>query len=187
MSWQVTSIDRAALPLALLTTVKAHCRVDFAEDDAILKTYIAIALGQLEKVWGWQIFGLDGKWTPPGAPTETPNLDRWPTPVLPISSQTAIDEGGANSSALFEIINKGAVTTDNYIGTVDQSAFPAGHTFTLKAGFATEAEIPPEALGAILQVTARLYEYRENVASFAVNAMPFWLNDMLVGLWQPRA
>lgn len=187
MGWQVTTVNRTVLPAALLPTVKQHCRVDFAEDDTILTTYTGIAIAQLEKVWDLRIFGTDGNWTPPGAPPETPALDRWQTPITPVVSFTAADAEAADVKASFALDNGGSTGGPNYMMTADGSPFPAAITFGLKGGFATADELPPEALGAILQVTARLYEYRENIASYSVNLMPLWLNDLLVGLWQPRA
>jgi len=188
MSWTVNSIDRTALPLALLPTVKAHCRVDYPEDDTILKTYTSIALGQLERVWGFSIFTQSGTWTPPegGASSTAMTTDRWPTPVQPVTSFTAKDEEDADVSADFQLINPGSISTPTYLATIDGSSFPADISVAMSAGYATEAELPPEALGAVLQVTSRLYEYRENVAAFSINQMPMWLNDLLVGLWQPR-
>jgi hypothetical protein len=34
---------------------------------------------------------------------------------------------------------------------------------------------------------ATLYEHRESVSVLSPDQMPFWLNDMLGGLWIPRA
>lgn len=184
MIWQIQAIDRNALPTALLPIVKAHCNVTFTDDDPLLQTYTAIALGQLERVWGFQIFGLTGKWVPE-LPAIKP-LDMVPTPVSPASGFTAKDENGVDTTALFELINKGQINEPNFLATLDGTDFPVGTEIILQAGFATLDTMPPEALGATLQVTARLYEFRENVAAFSVNQMPMWMNDLLVGLWQPR-
>lgn len=190
MAWIVDSIDRTALPLALLPTVKAHCRVDFPDDDTMLKIYTGIAIGQLEKVWGFALFTQAGKWTPlagDALSTVIPATDRWQTPIQPVIEFTAKDEADADVSADFKLIDPGAVISPTYLATLDGSSFPAGITVAISAGYADETELPPEALGAILQITSRLYEYRENVAAFSINQMPMWLNDLLVGLWQPRA
>lgn len=185
MLWQVTNIDRTTLVAALLPTVKDHCRVTFADDDNIIKTYTSVAVGQLEQVWGFQIFGLDGTWKPE-LPSLAP-LDRLVTPVSPAASFTSVDADGADNTAAFELLNKGMVNATNWLATTDGSDFPAGVVVSLKAGFVAPDEMPPEALGAILQVTSRLYEYRENIQSFSVNLIPMWMNELLVGLWQPRA
>jgi uncharacterized phiE125 gp8 family phage protein len=44
----------ADMPVTL-TEVKAHCRVDASEDDDLLETYIAVAVGHVEKVIGRSI------------------------------------------------------------------------------------------------------------------------------------
>jgi uncharacterized phiE125 gp8 family phage protein len=192
MSWQVESIDRTTLPAALLPTVKDHCRVTFADDDNILKVYTSVAVAQLEKVWGFPMYAVSGVWLPE-VPTLVADMPdgvppyKLPTPITPASSFTSKDADGVDNTAAFRLINKGQIELPNYLATVNGSTFPAGVEVALVGGYAAEADMPPEALGAVLQVTARLYEFRENVQSFSVNLMPMWLNDLLVGLWQPRA
>lgn len=189
MSYEVDTIDRDALPTALQPTVKSHCRVDFSDDDAILTVYTQVAIGQLEKVWDLQIFGTTGKWIPlpadaSGWTGEVPS--RFATPVQPAFDFTATDKDGFDNSTFFRLVNKGSVSTPTYLETKDGTPFPAGTIVTLKAGYTTQGQMQPEALGAVLQVTGRLYEYRESVQGFTLNQMPMWMNDLLVGLWVPR-
>lgn len=188
MGWQVESIDRDSLATELLPLVKSHCRVDFSDDDVVLTTYIKIAIGQLERVWGFSVFAVDGDWTPLGQSQLTGGAypDRVPTPVQPVSVFEAFDDLGADISIDFYLVNAGSVSVPTYLATKSGDAFPSDVAVDLTAGYATVDDLPPEALGAILQVTARLYEFRESIVAYSVDQMPMWMNDIMVGLWQPR-
>jgi uncharacterized phiE125 gp8 family phage protein len=190
MSWTVETVDRTSLATALLPLVKGHCRVDFDDDDTLITTYTKIAIGQLEQVWGFTVFGVEGIWKPvalTNADAAMAELDRRATPVQPVSDFEAIDDDGNDITADFQLINATSISTPTYLATKDGSPFPDGTIVSLSGGFEDADDMPPEALGAVLQVTARLYEYRESSVSFSINQMPMWLNDLLVGLWQPRA
>ena len=39
----------------------------------------------------------------------------------------------------------------------------------------------------ILRMTASLYEHRESISTLSLDQMPFWMNDLMGGLWMPRA
>lgn len=185
MLWSVTAIDRTTLPTALLPMVKSHCRVDFTDDDTILTTYISIAIGQLENVWDLAVFGVDGKWQP--TITDDLALPIYETPVQPAKTFTAKDGADADVSANYELINTVTYSEPSYFRSLDGTPIAADIKVALKGGYAAATDMPPEMLGAILQVSARLYEFRESSVSFSVNQMPMWMNDLLVGLWQPRA
>jgi hypothetical protein len=103
-----------------------------------------------------------------------------------VSAFTAVDADAVDNSALFRLVNKDSYSLPSALETIDGTAFPAGTVVTLQGGYATVAEIPPEMTGIILQITSRLYEFRENAVAFSINQMPMWMNDLLVGLWQPR-
>jgi hypothetical protein len=32
-----------------------------------------------------------------------------------------------------------------------------------------------------------MYEHRESITAYSLDQVPFWMNDMLGGLWVPRA
>ena len=67
------------------------------------------------------------------------------------------------------------------------TAFPAGVTFSLTAGYADLASLDPAMRGNILRMAATMYEHRESITTESVDQMPSWLNDMMGGLWVPRA
>lgn len=185
MYWNVTAIDRATLPAALLTTVKAHCRVDFPDDDEILKTYTAISIAQLENVWDLAVFGVTGDWQP--TPDAVTGQFAYETPVQPADTFVAKDGDGTDVSTEYTLLHRFNFEMSTVFMKKDQTPIESDIVVTLKGGYTAVADLPPEMTGAILQVTARLYEYRESTASFSVQQMPMWMNDIMVGLWRPRA
>jgi hypothetical protein len=70
---------------------------------------------------------------------------------------------------------------------VDDTPIADGLTIDLVGGYATAETLPPALEGNILRVTATLYEHRESIEAGSLDTIPFWLNDMLTGLWVPRA
>ena len=153
----IMPIDYAALPAAMLDAVKAHCRVRHADDDALLLAYTGQAISFVEKVWGLQVFTMGVAWIPEPAG----KLARYQLPVWPASAFTVTSEG---------------------VGL----PFPADAAVTLTTGHADAGTMDPAMSSAILRVTAMLYENCETVGA-TVGFVPSWINDLLVGLWVPRA
>jgi hypothetical protein len=191
MSLKRKSYDAAALPTDLLDTVKAHCRVDFSDDDSYLESATGRAIGLIERTTSFAIAPAIWTWTPAGPvpgsswPGATPggeggnictcclagwqDSQGWRVPVCPVTSFSASlapSGGGAavDVSAALEIA-----------GVIDPSQFerqwlvlvsgasidPGQVTVTLNAGFADEAAMPPGVLDIVLRMTAYLYEMRE--------------------------
>ena len=181
MSWGATTIDRTALPEELLPLVKSHCRVDFADDDDLITMHTAIAIGYCEKWWGLMIFGGDVSWSP----DLSTGASRYQCPVQPVSDFT-ISSGGTDVKAGYRL-ESGGLTEPVWLVRADGTAFHPDAVITLAAGYAALAEVDPAAIGGILRVTATLYEHRESISSYPLDQVPYWLNDMMSGLWVPRA
>jgi hypothetical protein len=180
MSWNPT-VDYTALPLALLPLVKLHCRVDFPDDDEIIKTHTAIAIDYCANFWSFQIFGAEGAWSP----DLSTGASRYQCPVKPVSDFT-ISSGGVDVKAEYQL-ESGAITEPVWLVKKDGTAFPADALITLTAGYAEATGMPPAMLGGILRTAALVYEHRESVTAYSLDSVPYWLNDMLGGLWTPRA
>jgi uncharacterized phiE125 gp8 family phage protein len=171
-----TSVDRAALPAELLPLVKSHLHVEFDRDDAYISSAISRAIGLFELSTGYLLNPAVYTWTP-GTVSESCRL---PVPVQPAVSLTGLDGEGAP----IDITVEGFHDPDQ-VSTVYVSAGVSGATVTIETGFPTAAELPPAALNAVLLITGRLYEYREQYTS-PVMQTPGWVNDLLVGHWVPR-
>ena len=177
----VSTPDYTTLPTALLPLAKQHFRVSFNTDDDIIKQHIAWAISHCEKFWAIQIFGAEVDWTP----TITATAWAYQCPVQPVSGFVVMSDGGDVSSEY--ALKQGDPVEPVYLVHSDKTPFPADAEITLTAGFTDPAKIDPAALGGILRVAAKFYEYRESISELNLDDVPFWLNDMLGGLWIPRA
>lgn len=177
----VPPFDYTALPTAMLDLVKAHCRVRHSDDDEALKLYAGQAIDLAEKVWGFRVFAANVAWIPDPAG----KFSRYDLPVWPVASFAA-QSASVDVSADYEI-GMTSMVEPWWLAKKDGQVFPDDLTVTLATGYADPAEIPPAGLAGILRVVASLYETRESYGTVSDAMVPSWANDMLVGLWVPRA
>jgi hypothetical protein len=213
MSLERKTYDVAGLATAMLDDVKAHCRVDFADDDDYLEKATARAIGLIERTTSFSIAPATWLWTPAGlAPNpfsmstsggygrEGSNrctcrgAEGWPglqIPVCPISKftaeLTAADGTTSDVSASYQLV-----------GTVDPSQFerqwlvvkpgvtvaPGSVAVTLTAGYAGADELAPGVEDIVLRMTAYLYENREFASIDGFDA-PAYAASISTGLWIP--
>jgi uncharacterized phiE125 gp8 family phage protein len=179
MSHTFTSVDYTTLPAAMLAMTKKHLRVDVDEDDAAITEYIAWAIAYAEKFWQLQIFAAAVAFKPDGG------ASTYACPVQPVSAFTAADAGGDVSADY--LLETASLTEPAWLVRADGDVFPAGVTFSLTAGYAALTAMDPAMRGSILRIAATMYEHRETVTTETVDQVPYWLNDMMGGLWVPRA
>ena len=181
MSYSIASVDYEALPAALLDLAKQHMRVDFPDDDVVIKEYLQWSIGYCEQFWALQIFAAEVDWIP--APAG--GCSRYQCPVQPVSAFVVTSDGADVSSGY--ALQQGALTQPVWLVKNDGANFPADAAVNLTAGYTDAAAMPPAARANILRVAGTLYEHRESVSTLTLDQMPFWLTDMLAGLWVPRA
>ena len=179
MSHVFTSVDTTTLPAAMLPMAKKHLRIDADDDDELITEYLAWAIAYAQNFWGLQIFGAEVDFLPDGGEST------YATPVQPVSAFTAADAGG-DVSADYRL-ETASLTEPAWLVRADADVFPAGVTFSLTTGYAALADMGPAMRGGILRIAATMYEHRETVTTESVGQTPYWLNDMLGGLWVPRA
>jgi uncharacterized phiE125 gp8 family phage protein len=179
MSFTFTSVDHTTLPTAMLAMTKKHLRVDVDEDDELITEYLAWAIDYAAKFWGLQIFGAEVDFMPAGGAAT------YACPVQPVSAFTAADVGGDVSADY--LLESASLTEPAWLVRVDGDVFPADVTFSLTAGYTALADMNPAMRGGILRIAATMYEHRETVTTESVDQVPYWLTDMLSGLWVPRA
>lgn len=180
MSYSVADPDYAALPQALLETARQHLRVTFYDDDDQILKCLKWAISYIENFTDLRVFSTAVEWLP-----EHTDSSKIQCPVQPVSafvatlaSVTVSDqyhlERTSTAGAVWFVRNDGTAIADNL-------------KIALTAGYATAAKLPPALEGNILRVTGTLYENRESITTVSLDQIPFWLNDMLSGLWVPRA
>jgi uncharacterized phiE125 gp8 family phage protein len=178
MSYHATE-DWTTLPAALLPVVKEHLRLDFDDDDATLTRYIQWAIAYCQEHTGLQIFEADVAWTPGDA------ASRYQCPAQPVSAFGVIS-ATVDVSADYAL-QSGALTAPVWLVHSDGTPFAADAEVTLVAGYADADLIPPALYGNILRIAATLYENRESISAISLDQVPSWMNDMITGLWVPRA
>lgn len=179
MRLSVRSIDQTTLPAAMLDMTKKHLRIDFTDDDASITDYLAWTIGYIEHFTGLRIFGTSVDFLPVGG------YSRTLCPVRPVSSFTAADASGDVTADYF--LESGNLTEPVWIERIDGDLIPAGVTFTLVTGYQDPATMDPALRGNITRAAATMYEHRESITAYSLDQVPFWMNDMLGGLWVPRA
>jgi uncharacterized phiE125 gp8 family phage protein len=173
--------DYVTLPAALLPVAKAHLRVDFTDDDASITEYLAQSIGLCEQVWDLAVFSAEVDWSP----DLSTGASRYQCPVQPVSAFTVLADA-VDVSADY-VLESASLTEPVWLARSDGTAFAADAEITLTAGYADIATMPPPMRAGILRIAATLYEHRESVSVLGPDQMPLWLNDMLGGLWVPRA
>ena len=179
-SYTVTP-DWTTLPAALLPLAKQHMVVTFPDDDIVITEYLQWAIGYCEQFFGWQIFSAAVAWTPPALGT----VARYQCPVQPVSAFTVMS--GAVDVSNEYALEQSSPMQSPWLVKKDGEPFPADAAITLTTGYAAAESIPPPARANILRIAGTLYEHRESISAIDLEQMPFWLNDMLGGLWIPRA
>ena len=164
---------------ALLPTAKEQMRVEFTRDDNFIKGCIIRATDMMERFSGARIFPATTTWTP----IVVGDAWAYQVPLQPIKSFTAFADSVEVSAAY--ALRSGSEVEPVYLVRLDQTAFHAGLSVELVAGYAA-ADVPPMYLDPILRMAAHLYEHRESVDATNLMTIPQWANDLLCGTWIPR-
>jgi len=183
--WYVSQVDRTTLPTEMLPMFKTHCRVSFPDDDDYLKLCLVRSIDLFERHAGWYVFGSTVEWTPVDMPSA--GVTRVPLPVQPVTTFIILDSAGADVSTDYRIRPGSTATMPSFLERKDGTAIPAGLQITLTAGYAAMADLPPSVIDISFRVGAYFYENRESIASYSLEQVPQWLNDLLLGNWIPRA
>lgn len=192
--WNRTEVDFALLPGLLLDLQKQHSRVVHARDDDLIKRYVAMAIGIVERrgninlvpatynsagasvaqsigypcCWCAQ-FSSWGYLLPFNNVREAHLLDATPADVTGAWT-VAQQEFGANRDAYL-------------LHPAPAMAIPAGITLELDIGLETPDDFDPVVLAVVLRIAASLYEYRE--ADLALTEDTF--APELAQVWRPTA
>jgi uncharacterized phiE125 gp8 family phage protein len=180
MSYSVVP-DYATLPAALLPLTKDHLRVTFDDDDTVITEYLAQAIGLCEQIWDLAVFGTEVDWQP----DLSTGASRYQCPLQPVSAFTVMAAAVDVSSEY--ALEMASLTEPVWLVHSDGTDFATDAEITLTAGYADIASMPPPMRAGILRVAATLYEHRESVSVIGPEQMPFWMNDLIGGLWVPRA
>jgi uncharacterized phiE125 gp8 family phage protein len=181
MTTTIISIDYQVLAAAMLPAAKEQLRIDFTDDDGQITRFLRQSIRLVENFTGLVIGTANASWQP-----EASGEACLATPLQPVSSFTASDDSG-DVTASYELSSGIDLTAPVYFCSKSGDPIAAGLTVALVAGYATAATMDPALEAAVLRTTGKLYENRESTSAIALDMVPFWMNDILGGLWIPRA
>lgn len=187
------SINRTALPAALLPTVKAHCRVEFSRDDQYLTGVAGRAIDLFERLTEWAVFQRLYKWSisaDEGADFASSGWGEgwaWRLPLAPVTiSKAVIEPGGIDVTSEYSIVanvpdGRGESFMVRELGKPDPMP-----SVVLQGGYALPDDMPPGVLDFTLRASAWLYENREAALMPGADMMAY-ANSLLTSYWLPKA
>jgi uncharacterized phiE125 gp8 family phage protein len=183
MRYSLTRTEPSAEPVTL-ARAKAHCRVDYSDDDALLSSLIVAARSLCEeRTRRWFITS-----------TGVMKLDEFPAeilipraPLVAVSSIAYLDDQGASQTLSSTYYR---VDAASHVGRITLAygyewpgTYPVSNavTVTFTAGYGTTADDTPEAVKlAILMLVAQWYEHREpTITGTMVTPMPMAVDYLL--------
>jgi hypothetical protein len=193
MSIERVSVDRAVLPDALLDDIKAHVRVEFARDDALLRTYTAAAIGMVEAkcnvslnpaeyvVTADELTESGSRWNFAGA------SGRWTLPLNNVRDFTVVASTALDAEDLttgFQLWGPDfGGNASSFLVALGAQALPTTAILTLEVGLEDAADLAPGFFALIARLAGSMYENRE--ASTALWASTF--AEEMGALWRPGA
>lgn len=180
MSLAIGTVDKTTLPTALLPRAKAHCRIDFSRDDALLTEIIARAIEKFENETEAKVFAATFQWSPAGADFVD---GRARSPISPVLDFTA-DVGETNVKDSYSVVTNSAIQGAGTYYLV--GAWQDGLGLTLTTGYTDAAAIPAGIINEIMLYTATFYENRELFLSGGT-LNPLGLRQQVAGWWLPKA
>lgn len=181
IGFQITSVDTAVLPAALLDLTKKHCRVDFTDDDDYIKICITRAIDIFERISGWRVNPTTADWWPVINNTAV----AYQLPLQPAAGFKVM-AGTDDVSADFRLRYVNEVAPF-YLASIAGTPWPMTVSqVELTLGYDDVAKLPVAALDCVLRITATLYERRESVDAGSLDLLPGWENELISGIWIPR-
>lgn len=202
MNYDIVSIDRNALPNALLAPFKRWQRVTFCDDDILITEILQGAIDQFERNSEITVFKTTIVLEPESTdyacgsgnvlrlPVTPINTIQVLTSAVPHSDESLLSDGVGYVGTLV-VLNGGdyVLKARGIHGVRIYSLFGSfvdGMTITIETGF-TETTITPEIRQALFQIAGHFYEYREILNATNVGEPSMWLNQIMSGFWLPRA
>jgi uncharacterized phiE125 gp8 family phage protein len=182
------SVDRTALPTALLDLAKSHLRVRHTRDDVLIGVYLGQALDAVERMCNINLnpstfaLGLERCVLVPCA--DWPASMRLVLPVNNVTAFTLVDGEGVDQAGNYTIeqADLGGSASSYLVGPAIPAATP-GWTMTADCGVDDPDQLSPAVLAAVLRLAGGYYENRESPAALIVDEYRL----ELAAVWRPTA
>jgi hypothetical protein len=192
--WNRTAVDFAVLPAELLDLQKQHSRVIHARDDDLIKRYIAIAIGIVERRANINVVPATYKST--GATLSQSigypccwcaQFSSWGylLPFNNVREARLLDAADTDVTGAWVVAQQefGANRDAYLLDPASAMQLPTGVSLELDVGCETSIDFDPVVLALVLRLVASLYEYRE--ADLALTESSF--APELAQIWRPCA
>jgi hypothetical protein len=185
-----TAVDHDVLPAALLPMVKEHLRVRHDRDDTLITSYIASAIGLLERQCNIALEPASYVCTAdelnPGAVGPQRPLLSYALPLNNVRVATLTDEAAeppADHSDEFELWNPdfGGNGSSYLVQVAPPVPLALGWLVELDVGVLDSADLAPAVAVLIARMTGALYENREASAALWADT---WAAEVQA-LWRP--
>lgn len=169
--WNSLTLEAAALDTPItLSEAKQHCRVDFADDDALITGLIGAALSEMEGPNGAGLALMPQEWKL--------SLDCFPRvieiPMMPVTGVTSI--AYTDTDGVVQALDSSAykVDIDSFPARITPAygtSWPATRWETgavkivFGAGYANAAGVPDDLKAALKLIISHRYENRESVSA----------------------
>ena len=183
-----TLVEGPAVPLLSLAEAKAHCRVDYSDDDDLLTAYVQAATDMVDAEWGELGRALvTQRWraTMPAFPASG-HFDITPPPVQQITSITYYDTDNAEqtlSSGVYRLTVNGEFAS---VDLLDGASWPQTYaradavSVDFDAGYGDAASDVPEGIRlAVRLMVGHWYEQRAAVTEKSMSALPLGIRSLL--------
>jgi uncharacterized phiE125 gp8 family phage protein len=178
------SVDRATLPAAMLDLAKTHLRVSHARDDALITSYLAMALATVERRCSINLneatFDIDLHHLETTCCKPVPTHVRIALPVNNVDTFTVIDGGGADQSADY-VVEQSDIDGTGTAYLVGPPITALDWTMLVDVGMPDADTMSPDVLAVVLRIVAAYYENRES-------SSPVFVDDFaseLLSIWRP--
>jgi len=183
-----TSVDRLALPGALLPIIKDQARVRHDRDDTLLTSHISSAIGLCERLCNVSldpaeyVCSADEVWS---CQQLRPTPTRWLLPLNNVRGFIVTNGDPVEDlSAGFTLWNPDyGGNASSYLQSVSGATMPWTSGLALKVGIEDPTEMSPAFLSLIARMASSMYENREATGEL-------WSGNFsaeLLALWRPYA
>jgi len=179
----ILTVDRFALPQALLTRTKAHMRVEYVRDDALILDYLSQGIAAIERRCNINlnpsVYDLDGYEL--RLESCSPSLYRYRLPVNNVGEVIdVIQDGGANVAASYTITQSDQGGSGNsYL--VGPQLSGSGWALKVAAGVSDPVNLDAAVIACLYRIAAAYNEARESNAPVFVDEF----TSELVSVWRP--
>ena len=174
-----SNTDYTTLATEMLPAFKEHLRIIYDTEDSSITQYLAGAMDAISIYGDVDIFLSDYEYVYIDGEINNPE------PATERLYTTRINI----SDVLIEDTDATDITADYTVNAAEGYIYPApalDASVTFKAGYALQANMPPNLVSLVFRYGAHLYENREAINIGEPKFLPDWVLYAMASIWKPR-